>query len=141
MRAGGGRIVGVGMAERIDNITIIGGGTAGWMAATFLINGLNRGADGHQIGGTLIESTNIPTVGVGEAAGCEAPATAATRDLWWAGGPDGCPAAKERSCAAQCATTARPAWVGGSVAVGNIARTAGSIGLDCQRPLLRALRV
>ena len=67
MRAGGGRRAGVGMAERIDNITIIGGGTAGWMAATFLISGLGRGADGHQVGVTLIESPNIPTVGVGEA--------------------------------------------------------------------------
>ena len=101
------------MADRIDNITIIGGGTAGWMAATFLISGLSRGVDGHQVGVTLIESPNIPTVGVGEAAGCERPATAATGDLWWDGGPDGCPAAKERSWAAQCATTARPAWVGG----------------------------
>lgn len=55
------------MADRIDNITIIGGGTAGWMAATFLISGLSRGVDGHQVGVTLIESPNIPTVGVGEA--------------------------------------------------------------------------
>ncbi len=44
--AKGWRIVGFGMAKRIDNITIIGGGTAGWMAATFLISGLGRGADG-----------------------------------------------------------------------------------------------
>ena len=55
------------MHEQIDTITIIGGGTAGWLTASFLITGLNRGAEDHKVGVTLIESPNIPTVGVGEA--------------------------------------------------------------------------
>ena len=42
------------------NITIVGGGSAGWMTATIL---LNQFPD-KQI--TLVESPNVPTVGVGE---------------------------------------------------------------------------
>jgi len=45
------------------NIVIVGGGTAGWITASILIKGL----DTDQFSVTLIESPNIPTVGVGEA--------------------------------------------------------------------------
>ncbi|MDG2384337.1 MAG: tryptophan 7-halogenase [Pirellulaceae bacterium] len=44
----------------IDRILIIGGGTAGWMSATYL-----RRLTNCQV--ALIESPNVPTVGVGEA--------------------------------------------------------------------------
>ncbi len=47
----------------MKNIIIIGGGTAGWISASVLLKGLPKSE--YKI--TLIESPNIPTVGVGEA--------------------------------------------------------------------------
>ena len=46
-----------------NNIIIIGGGTAGWITASILLKGLNP--EHYSI--TLIESPDIPTIGVGEA--------------------------------------------------------------------------
>ena len=55
------------MSQPITNITIVGGGTAGWMAATFLQTKLNRDQAATPVSVTLIESPNIATIGVGEA--------------------------------------------------------------------------
>ncbi len=54
------------MSNRIEHITVVGGGTAGWMSALMLVSFLNRSTH-NPIKITLIESANIPTVGVGEA--------------------------------------------------------------------------
>ena len=50
------------MAEVLQNIAIIGGGTAGWIAAAMLKRGL-----GDSVAIRLVESEEIGTVGVGEA--------------------------------------------------------------------------
>ncbi len=44
------------------NVVIVGGGTSGWMTASYL-----RAAFGDRISVTLVESKNIATIGVGEA--------------------------------------------------------------------------
>ncbi|WP_336211899.1 tryptophan halogenase family protein [Nonomuraea sp. LPB2021202275-12-8] len=46
----------------IRNVVIVGGGTAGWMTATYL----NR-AFGDSVTVTVVESAQVPTIGVGEA--------------------------------------------------------------------------
>lgn len=50
------------MSKLIEDILIVGGGTAGWMSAVYL----NR-AFGRRVRITLVESKSVPTVGVGEA--------------------------------------------------------------------------
>jgi hypothetical protein len=55
------------MGQPLRSITIVGGGTAGWLAATFL-NRFCKSKDAkHNLEITLIESPTIPIVGVGEA--------------------------------------------------------------------------
>ena len=46
----------------VRNVVIVGGGTSGWMTASYL-----RAAFGDALDVTLVESANIPTIGVGEA--------------------------------------------------------------------------
>jgi hypothetical protein len=46
----------------IGSIVIVGGGTAGWMTAAYLRTALDE-----QVTITLVESGNVPTIGVGEA--------------------------------------------------------------------------
>lgn len=45
-----------------SSVVIVGGGTAGWMTASYL-----KAAFGDQLSVTLVESKNVPTIGVGEA--------------------------------------------------------------------------
>lgn len=49
----------------IQKITILGGGSSGWMSALYLANQLNLKSN-KKIKLTVIESSEIPTVGVGE---------------------------------------------------------------------------
>ncbi|MFG2292827.1 tryptophan halogenase family protein [Streptomyces sp. NPDC048603] len=44
------------------SVVIVGGGTAGWMTASYL-----KAAFGDRLAVTLVESKNVPTIGVGEA--------------------------------------------------------------------------
>lgn len=55
------------MGEQIDEITIVGGGTAGWLTAAFLVRYMNLRSEEKPTKVTLIESPNVPTIGVGEA--------------------------------------------------------------------------
>ena len=48
------------MAYKIDNVVIVGGGSAGWMTASTFIKAFPNKSI------TLIESSSIPKVGVGE---------------------------------------------------------------------------
>ena len=50
------------MLNNIENIVIVGGGSAGWMTAAYLSKALDK-----NINITLVESSNVSTVGVGEA--------------------------------------------------------------------------
>jgi hypothetical protein len=58
---------GSGAVNRIDEVTIVGGGTAGWLTAMVLNTTLNIRRSGPPVRITLIESPNVPTIGVGEA--------------------------------------------------------------------------
>ncbi len=53
------------MSGTIRNIVIVGGGTAGWLTAC-LIAAEHRGPGGRELNIVLIESPDIPTIGVGE---------------------------------------------------------------------------
>ena len=55
------------MTNRVEQVTIVGGGTAGWLTALVLGTFLNRWSKGPPVQITLIESPKVPTVGVGEA--------------------------------------------------------------------------
>lgn len=56
------------MAQQITNITIVGGGTAGWIAAAYLNHRLQWGLTARPgVKISVIESPGIPTIGVGEA--------------------------------------------------------------------------
>ena len=52
-------------SQEIKTVTIVGGGTAGWLTAS-LIAAHSQRTDGEPLTVRLIESPNIPTIGVGE---------------------------------------------------------------------------
>ena len=54
------------MTNRIEHITVVGGGTAGWLSAMILNRFLNTLREGPPVRISVIESPRIPTVGVGE---------------------------------------------------------------------------
>lgn len=53
------------MARPVRNIVIVGGGTAGWLTAA-IIAARHKSRIPHQITVTLVESPNVPIIGVGE---------------------------------------------------------------------------
>ncbi|MBL4942154.1 MAG: tryptophan 7-halogenase [Colwellia sp.] len=55
------------VTDQIENIVIVGGGSAGWMTAAMLSKQLECGTKGSTVNITLIESDSIGTIGVGEA--------------------------------------------------------------------------
>ena len=48
-------------------VVIVGGGSAGWMAAAYLNGALNKRGQDQKVTITLIESPDIPRISVGEA--------------------------------------------------------------------------
>jgi len=52
--------------KEAKQIVIIGGGTSGWLSAAFLSNNLEKSI-GQPVEVTLVEASDIPTIGVGEA--------------------------------------------------------------------------
>jgi len=60
------------MAERVRQVTIVGGGTAGWLTALLLTRYFSTPQKSGQKSGDnlkvrLVESPNVKTIGVGEA--------------------------------------------------------------------------
>ena len=53
-------------SNQIERITIVGGGTAGWLTALILNTHLNRNTRNKACKITVIESPKVPTIGVGE---------------------------------------------------------------------------
>ncbi len=50
------------MTQHIERIVIVGGGSAGWMTAAYLSKALDK-----RVHITLLESSNVTKIGVGEA--------------------------------------------------------------------------
>ena len=50
------------MSNQVKDIVIVGGGSSGWMTAAYLSKALDK-----NVKISLIESSNITTIGVGEA--------------------------------------------------------------------------
>ena len=53
------------MERPVTNVVIVGGGTAGWLSACLIAAQADRGAE-RPLTVTLIESPDVPTIGVGE---------------------------------------------------------------------------
>jgi len=55
------------MGAPVRRLAIVGGGTAGWLAASLINAARNRRNDGPDLRIVVIESPNVPIIGVGEA--------------------------------------------------------------------------
>ena len=55
------------MGKPIRSVTVVGGGTAGWLTAALLNRMFPSAKEGEGLSVTLIESPNVPIIGVGEA--------------------------------------------------------------------------
>ena len=60
-------LLSMSQGEHIQNVVIVGGGSAGWMTAAYLNGALNDRGQNPTINITLIESPDIPRISVGEA--------------------------------------------------------------------------
>lgn len=54
------------MSNRVERVTIVGGGTAGWLTALILNANLNKTIRDRPVKIVLVEPLNIPSIGVGE---------------------------------------------------------------------------
>jgi len=99
------------MGAPIRRLAIVGGGTAGWLAASMINAARNRRNDGPDLEIVVIESPNVPIIGVGEATTmsmvnalslleidetdyfqkCDASIKASVRFVGWDRNPDGSP--------------------------------------------------
>jgi tryptophan halogenase len=100
------------MTGPLRHLAVVGGGTAGWLAAAMIFAARNRRNDGPDLRITLVESPSIPTVGVGEATTlsmgqtlallgidekdfvkhCDASLKSSVKFVGWDTNPDGSPA-------------------------------------------------
>lgn len=55
------------MNNKIVKLVIVGGGTAGWLSAAYLSSQIGGNSEGEKLDITLIEASEIPPIGVGEA--------------------------------------------------------------------------
>jgi 2-polyprenyl-6-methoxyphenol hydroxylase-like FAD-dependent oxidoreductase len=69
------------MSKQIERIVIVGGGTSGWLTALTMQSQLNANPAERRVEITLIESPNVPTIGVGEATLITLPATLLLLDI------------------------------------------------------------
>jgi flavin-dependent dehydrogenase len=63
------------MTTAIRNITIVGGGTSGWLAALYFVTHLKQAVDAGDLVIKVIESPNVPIIGVGESLSPSMPVT------------------------------------------------------------------
>ncbi len=63
------------MADAIKKITIVGGGTSGWLAALYLVTHLNDAVKSGNLKIQVVESPSIPIIGVGESLSPSMPVT------------------------------------------------------------------
>jgi len=63
------------MSKPIRSITIVGGGTSGWLAALFFVTRFQADVDSGAMKVTLVESPRIPIIGVGESLSPSMPGT------------------------------------------------------------------
>lgn len=63
------------MGRPLQNITIVGGGTTGWLAALMLVTRMQSAVERGELSINLVESDRIPIIGVGESVSPSMPET------------------------------------------------------------------